>query len=129
MAHDSAPLGNSLFSPLHEETQFYSLQEKWKNQMGINCNVIKLRLKLTRLVVLERRKDEIDLYTPSPAIYKTNLQIEKYYSLKMTEKRHGVLFLQLWDNARFLTKNFESNSLIRTQTHTRRLKKLGREVD
>ena len=59
MAHDSAPLGNSLFSPLHEETQFYSLQEKWKNQMGINCNVIKLRLKLTPLIVPEWRKDEI----------------------------------------------------------------------
>ena len=67
--------------------------------MGINCNVIKLRLKLTPLVVPKWRKDEFDLYTPSPAIHKTNLHIEKYYSLKTTEKSHEVLFLQLCDNA------------------------------
>ena len=66
--------------------------------MGINCNVIKLRLKLTPLIVPEWRKDEIDFYTP-PTIHKTNLQIEKYYSLKMTEKRHEVHFPQLRDNA------------------------------
>ena len=66
--------------------------------MGINCNVIKLRLKLTPLVVPKWRKDEIDLYTPSPVIHKIDLQIEKYYLSKMTEKRHEVLFLQLCDN-------------------------------
>ena len=70
--------------------------------MGINCNVIKLRLKLTPLVVPEWRKDEIGFYTPSPAIHRTYLQIEKFHSLRMTEKRHEVLFPQLCDNAQTL---------------------------
>ena len=65
--------------------------------MGINCNVIKLRLKLTPLVVPKWRKDEIDLYTPSLVIHKKNLHIEKNYALKMTEKRYEVPFLQLCD--------------------------------
>ena len=66
--------------------------------MGIHRNVIKLRLKSTPLVAPEWRKDEIDFYTPSLASHKTKLQIEKYYSLKKTEKRHEVFFLQLCDN-------------------------------
>ena len=70
--------------------------------MGITCNVIKLRLKLTPLVVPKWRKDEIDLYTPSPVVHKTNLQIETYYSLKMIEKRYEVPFIQLCDKVQTL---------------------------
>ena len=67
--------------------------------MGINRNVKKLRMKLTPLVVPEWTKDEIDFYTPAPAIHKADLHIENFYSLTMTKKSHEVLFLQLCDNA------------------------------
>ena len=71
--------------------------------MGIHCNMIKLRiLELTPLIVPKWRKDETSLYTPSPTIHKTDLQIEKYYLLKMIEKRHEAIFLQLCDNVQTL---------------------------
>ena len=60
--------------------------------------MIKLRFTLTPLVVPEWRKDEIDFYTPSPTIHNIDLQIEKNYSLQMTEKRHEVPFPQLHNN-------------------------------
>ena len=63
--------------------------------MGIHRNVIKLRLKLTPLVVPEWRKDEIDFYTPSPTTHNK----EQYYSLRMTKKGNETYFLQLCDHA------------------------------
>ena len=81
MTHDSATPNNSLFSPLpYKDIQFYSLQKKWENQMGTSRNVMKLIMRSSPFDVQKWRKDEIDLYTPSPTTHEKDLYIEKYYS-------------------------------------------------
>ena len=65
--------------------------------MGTSCNVMKPRMRLNPFVAKKWRKDEIDRYTPSPTIHNADLQIDKIYSLQMTEKRHEVPFPQLRD--------------------------------
>ena len=67
--------------------------------MGTSCNVMRLRIRSSPFVVQKWRKDEIDIYTPSPTNRKKYLQIGKYYSSKMIEKGNEALFLQLYDNA------------------------------
>ena len=66
MTHNSATLDNSLFSPLpNYDIQLCEILEKWKNQMGTHCIVVKLKLKSNPFVVPKWRKDESDLYIPS----------------------------------------------------------------
>ena len=67
--------------------------------MGTRSNVMKMRMITSPFVVQQQRKDEIDLYAPSPTTHNEDLQIGKYYSSKIIEKGNEVSFFQLCDNA------------------------------
>ena len=92
--------------------------------MGTSCNVMKLRMRSSPFVAHKWRKDEIDLYTPSPTTHKLkNIIYDRWPRREM--KR---MFSNYVTMLKLVTENFENKSLIRTQTHTRRQEKLGREA-
>ena len=63
------------------------------------------------------------LQTPIRKIYKLKNIIHDRWPRREMKR----IFLNYVTMLKILTKNFKSNSLIKTQTHTRRLEKLGRE--